>query len=240
MTADERRYSEEEFAEILRRASELQARPRDAGTDDDEAGAGALQRPRGMSLDEIASIAREVGIEPDLVRQAAAAVATREVFVEGLSPDRFVLKRSIPGELNRDDLARVLTSVRDVAGVHGETTTTVSGVEWKGNGEVIGTVVSADTLDGKTEFRVAVDANSAKVLSHLLPGLAGTFGAAIIGAAVEPGLAGGIAVMAGGIATGLGTGRLIWNRVLARARGNAERLFRAGVGALPGHSSGEP
>lgn len=238
MTSDERRYSEEEFAEILRRASELQSPPDGESPDAKGSSGGALQRPRGMSLAEITSIAREVGIEPDLIRKAAAAVGSRRVLIEGISPDRFVLKQSVPGEMDRDDLARVLTAVRDTAGLHGETTSTVSGLEWKG-GEVIGTVVSADTLDGKTEFRVAVDANSAKVLSHLFPGLAGAFGAAIVGAGVEPGLAAGTALMAGGIAGGLGTGRLIWNRVLARARRNAERLFTAGIEALPGHGPDE-
>ena len=62
---DARRYSEEEFAEILRRASEMQARQAARGSaEGDGAPGSALDRPRGMALEEIQSIAREVGIDP--------------------------------------------------------------------------------------------------------------------------------------------------------------------------------
>lgn len=235
MSAGERRYSDEEFAEILRRAGELQASRRDAASAPEviEPSTGeALTRPPGMSLDEISSIAREVGIDPALVRRAATTLEADEVAFAETSPDRFLLKRSVPGTMKRDDLARILTAVRDASGMHGETVSGVPGVEWK-TGDVVKTVVSAASLDGQTELRVAVDATGARILSHLFPGLAGLLTGVAVGATLEPGLAGGIAVMAGSIGTGLGAGHLIWKRVLSRVRRDAQRLFRAGAGALP-------
>lgn len=240
MTEPGRRFTEEEFAEILRRASELQARlpaPGDEGPGD-AAGAGASRSP-GMSLAEMESIGREVGIEPALVRRAASALVAEEARFTGGADGRFVLKRTAPGEVSPDDLARVLNAVRDAAPVHGETGPTHSGVEWKG-GDVVRTVVTADTLDGGTELRVAVDANSAKVLSHLFPTMAGLLGSVAVGATLEPGLAGGIATIGGGLLTGLGAGRLIWKRALNRARENAARIFRAGSAALDRGVAGDP
>lgn len=229
MSSDERRYTEEEFAEILRRAGELQTR---APEPDRGSGSSAVSRPRGLSLAEMEAIAEEVGIDADLVRRAAATVGTDDLIFEGVTPSRFLLKRSVSGALDRDDLGRILAAVRDAGAMHGETTSTVSGVEWK-TGEVIITVVSADSVDDRTELRVRVDASSAKVLSHLLPGFAGAFGGAILGSALEPGVGPGIALMAASLATGLGVGNLIWRQTLRRARRAAARLFRAGEQALP-------
>ena len=53
--SDDQKYSEEEFALILRKAAELQASPK------------AVQRTGGMSLEEMKSIAQEAGIDPALV-----------------------------------------------------------------------------------------------------------------------------------------------------------------------------
>lgn len=238
MTEDGRRFTEEEFAEILRRASEMQARLPAAGAGEQGEPSGAqVAPPRGMSLGEVESIAREVGIDPVMVRRAATALAAEDVSFQGTSWERFVLKRSAAGEMDRDDLVRVLQAVRDATGVPGDTVSRVSGVEWKG-GDVVKTVVSADSLDGNTELRVAVDATGARILSHLFPGLAGLLTSVAVGATLEPGVAVGMAILAGGVGTGLGVGHLIWRRVLSRTRENAARVFRAGVAALASGGSG--
>lgn len=229
MTDDGRRYTEEEFARILRRASELQARR--LPLQEDGPGGELPGPPAGMSLSEMESIATEVGIDATLVRQAAAEMAVQTAEVEGRPDERFVLKHAVPGRISRDDLVRVLRSIQDSAGVHGDTEPSVSGVEWKG-GDVVRTVVTADSTEDQTELRVAVDATGAKILSHFFPGLAGLLTSVAVGATLEPGVAAGAAILAGGIGTGLGVGNLIWRRVLARTRDNASRIFRAGMAAL--------
>ena len=59
----ERRYSDEEFALILRNASALQERRSEGG---------AVVTSEGLTLEEIRSIAADVGLDPEAVTTAAA------------------------------------------------------------------------------------------------------------------------------------------------------------------------
>ena len=65
----QRRYSEEEFALILRKASEIQESPKGGG----RKGGGP-----GLTIEEIRSIASEAGIDPHAVSRAAARLGTLE------------------------------------------------------------------------------------------------------------------------------------------------------------------
>lgn len=63
MSADERRYSDDEVREIFERATEV------------ESGASrTLPAPEGLSLPQLQEIGREIGIAPDVVAQAAASL----------------------------------------------------------------------------------------------------------------------------------------------------------------------
>ena len=77
MSSDEtkkRRYTEEEFALILRKASEIQESP----------GEGPGRHPgQGLTLEEIQSIAAEAGIDPQAVSRAA--VVSAEVSSAGVT-----------------------------------------------------------------------------------------------------------------------------------------------------------
>lgn len=100
----ERAYAEEEVAAILRRAAELE---QSQGV---EVGA--------LSLGEIENVARDVGIDPALVRQAAREL--QEGTGEGIgakiagAPLRRVIERVVDGEIGAESHERFAQEIREV------------------------------------------------------------------------------------------------------------------------------
>lgn len=77
MTADDRRYSDEEVREIFERATEVES-----------SSARTLPAPEGLSLAELQEVGKEIGIAPDVVAQAAASLDQPGVTVT--PPSRFL------------------------------------------------------------------------------------------------------------------------------------------------------
>ena len=221
------RFTDEQFAEILRKATELQARQSSrtpsAGTD--------LVQASGMSLTEIQSIAGEVGIAPELVARAASLVVQDEQEPEGRG-DRWLLKSSLPGTFTDEDKIRVLRAIRDASEVHGEVDMSGAGLEWK-EGDVVKTIVSVASLDEQNEVRVSVDANASAVLSQVFPTIGGFLLSAAVGASLELGLVAGLSTAAIGIGTGFTVGRTIWHQVRKKALDRSRRILAAATSALP-------
>jgi len=226
----EHRFTEEQFAEILRRATEMQARlPARSG----ESGGKELAPATGMSLDDIRAIAAEVGIDPDLVSRAALQVAEQPRPIEGKS-DRWVLSHSSTGELSEDDRARVLRAIRDAAGAHGSAEMVGPSLEWRSSSsEASRTLVTLDPVDGRNELRVTVDASAVAVLTQLFGTFAGAFAGIIIGASIEPGLAGGIGLVGALGGSGFAVGRGVWNRLRRGIVERSQRIMSAAAAALP-------
>ncbi|HSM06224.1 MAG TPA: hypothetical protein VK858_16510 [Longimicrobiales bacterium] len=224
----DRRYSDEEFGLILRKATELQALGAVSR------GSGPPAPGGGMSLEEIQAIAREVGIDPALVAQAAGLVAGPGGPAEGFLTLRYALADSVPGALSEEDKVRVLQAIREAAGQHGVSELAGSGVEWstpEGEGSQI--QVSVYPLDDRREVRVSVDRGTAAVLSHLLPTLGGAFAAMITASVLEPASAWvGAALVAGGMGGGFTLGRALWTTTGRRVRERAQRILGAAGGAL--------
>ena len=217
----ERRYTEDEFARILRKATELQRRalPRGAGSEG-EAG----RSEAGLSLQEIRDIAGEVGIDPTLVERAADLVAADRVTVARPGAVRYVLTDSLPGRLSEEDKIRVLQAVRASSSHHGEAGMSGEGLEWS-------------TAKGElTQFQVSVERSGAAVLVHLLPTMGGFLAAIATGASLEPeSFLVGASLVAGGLTAGVTTARIIWRNV---SRRTAERTKAILVGVrrtLAGH-----
>ncbi|MDT8341605.1 MAG: hypothetical protein RQ751_08840 [Longimicrobiales bacterium] len=221
------RYSEEEFARILRKATELQSR--------------ALVRPdsavgeAGMTLSEMQQIAAEVGIDPALMQRAAHAVAQERAAVDRPLADKFVLADSAPGRLTDEDKIRIVQAIRDTTQVHGEADVDPTGVEWRSpKGEPTVYSVSVHSIEGRNQVRVAVDRSVAAVLTHL-PTL---MGGGLLGMGVvattspESALVGG-ALLAGGLGTGLVTARTLWRITSRRVRARAADLLGSVRAALP-------
>src|SRR3954453_19339916 len=93
-----RRFNEKEVALIIKRASELQQSETTA------------ESSAGMSLAELEQVAREAGLDPELVRRAAVDLDSR---VTDQTPNRFLggpsvlrLERTIDGEGSADEYER--------------------------------------------------------------------------------------------------------------------------------------
>ena len=176
-TNDERRYSEEEFALILRTASEIK---REEG--------GEPRSSAGLTLSEILQIAQEAGIDPELVSKAAALLPTEQarssipVRIFG-GPSKYRMVRSAPGKVAEEDLGLILEVIRDVMEHQGVASEVFGGLEWKNaGGDVSSIAVNVSARDDETRFEVTVDRGGAGVLSYLAPLLPTAIATGVVGA----------------------------------------------------------
>lgn len=117
-----RRYSEREVALIIRQASELQQAESPA------------EVKSGMSLPELEEIAREAGIDPQLVRRAASnldshASDERSSIFLG-APSGIRLERLADGELSPDDYEGVVSEIQRTLGEMGTASTLGRTLQW--------------------------------------------------------------------------------------------------------------
>ena len=215
--SDDQKYSEEEFALILRKAAELQASPK------------AVQRTSGMSLEEMKSIAQEAGIDPALVERAAGLLPrapelnAAERFLGGTVKHR--LEHSVPVALTDERIGALTWVIRSAADHHGKVDANVAGLEWRSVGEPSQTYVTVTKGPDQTNVSVAVDRSGAL----LLTGVASLAGGIMVGA-----LAFGLVEPESAIlATGLVGGGIIGGLVTARAYWKAStRSFRRKVDTI--------
>jgi hypothetical protein len=223
----DKRFTEEEFAEILRKATELQSRSLVPS-----GGEPAAAPQEGMSLEEIKAIAAEVGIDREAVERAAGLVVQREESRPTAS--RYVLVDSAPGKLSDEDKVRLLQAVRDATAQHGSGNVSTTGLEWSSKqGELTQYNVTVHHLDGRNEVRVGVDRSVADVLTHFFPTAGGFLSAVAIGASLEPSLAVGLPMLGAGAAVGFGLGRLLWTVTGRKVRSQAEAILSRVTRALP-------
>ena len=180
-----RRFNEKEVAQIIKRASELQQEE------------SPIETSAGMSLVELEQVAREAGLDPALVRRAAAdldtSVSDRRPSAFIGAPTALVLERTIDGEVSPDEFeALVLEIQRELGGV-GSASTFGRSLQWTMRGvdrrrissRVVQVTVSP--RNGRTTIRIE------EPLGQLAGGLFG-------------GLMGGLGGGTGGIMMGIGMG----------------------------------
>lgn len=235
-----RRFDDEEFAFILRRAAELQER-RD----------GRDSRARGYSLTEIEQIGREAGIAPAHIRTVVAAM-TQSGPSFGLlaslagGPYRFRYEHALPRELPDADRGAIIDAAREELEAQGEARQVLDAIEWKEGSDMGVVFVSVTNRDGETVVRAGADrASEAGLLVGMTP-LVGAIGGFIATAAlnVSAGIDAAALIGGGAAATYLGA-RFAWTRISAkwekrlsrlmtRLTATAEeRLARAGENAKP-------
>src|SRR3982751_5285903 len=196
-----RRFNEQEVALIIKRASELQQTET------------TTESNAGMSLAELEQVAREAGLDPELVRRAATDLDTR---VTDQTPNAFLgaptalrLERTIDGEVPADEFEQLVLEIQRQLGQVGSAATIGRSLQWTGQ-SVDRRRVSTRTVqvtisprNGRTTIRI----------EERLGGLAGgLFG----------GLMGGLGGGTGGFAAGIGLGVLhsgpafaaIWGSVI--------------------------
>jgi len=199
--ATSRRFNEKEVALIIKRASELQQTETTS------------ESSTGMSLAELEQVAREAGLDLQLVRRAAADLDTR---VTDRAPNGFLgaptvlrLERTIDGEVPADEFEQLVLEIQSQLGQVGSATTIGRTLQWTVQGAdrrraATRTVqVTISPRDGRTTIRI----------EERLRGLAGGLFGGLMG-----GLGGGMS----GVAAGIGFGALhsgaafvgIWGSVI--------------------------
>lgn len=229
--SEEQKYTESEFALILRKAIELQERR------------GAVDAAHGLSLAEIQAIAAEIGLEPGLVEQAASLVprtgAGKMARLFG-GPSVYQMEYSVAGEFPKDDFGKVVDAIRRITGHQGQVTEVLGSLEWQTVGEVSQILVTVSPRDGLTSVKILANRGPAAVLTFVFPGLAGLIGIGIAGAIIEPSTVPGVlSIIVAALGGAFLTSRTIWKATTARFRTRLRELM-ASLSTTVVHSLEEP
>jgi hypothetical protein len=219
-----RRYSEEEFALILRKASEIQvsegAQPAKASTG-------------GLTLDEIRSIATEAGIDPEAVTRAASIIGALEwdeksgvaAAIFG-GPDKYHLDCEVPGTLPAEEMGRILEEIRRAAEHQGEASEVLGGVEWKTVGELSAINVNISPRGDSTSIQIVGNRGPAGGLTFIFPMMGAGVLVGVLGAIFEPTSAAGVvSLVTGTLGAGFLTARTIWSSSTRKFRKRLTRLM---------------
>jgi len=211
--AIERTYTDQEVALILRRAMERQ-----------EDGA---ERGDGLALRDVREIAREIGIDPDLVSEVAGQLPLASGGAEGRwlgEPMRYELRLSHDAPSTPEQLQDLMMQVRSITQQQGQVQEVLGALEWKAGADLDQVAVTARVRGGRTTVQIVADRSGAAAVSAIGFTAIGLFAAAVTGSVIEPGLIGGVALMTGGAAVGGLLGWATWKR--------GSRLFRAKLARL--------
>jgi len=213
---EERRFTDGEVREILKRAVE-----RTSSRD--------VAKREGVSLAELQAIGSEVGISP-----ARLAEAARSVVDSGLqrpnpflgSPTLLSFERRVPRVFDPDDAPQILGAIRRTMGVQGEAAEIRGSLEWSAKGEVGERHVSVSAKDAVTTIRASANLKNVAVATFLPAGMVGVmlsmFGFIV---AAEEGSLGGMVLFLMVLPVLYATLRRILRRVTEREAARLERVL---------------
>jgi hypothetical protein len=154
-------YSDDEFAMILAKSAELSAQSTSQG-----------DRSHGLSLVEMKMIAKEVGLDPELIERAAHLVpgVARSTILGRLfgGPLSSQLDIYVPVRLTAEGAERLLSLVRATLLTQGRGEATASGMSfssWEGG---LKAFVSAHVDGDGTRIRVVIDNRSRLIIPLML------------------------------------------------------------------------
>ena len=225
----ERRFTEGEVREILKRAA------------DDEL-PGAVSPGEGLSLVELKTIGKEVGIDPARLEDAARAVAQNQEpgFHPILgTPTVLHYERVVDGELDLARPATILSVIRRAMGHHGEVSEVSGSLEWRTKGGSVERLVSVSSNAGRTTIEGSANLRQAVVGTYVSGGIVATW-MGFMGISASVGGShlsiSGLVLSAGFLAAAYTGLRAI---VKKRLRSESEKLERA-VNDLAELTSGRP
>lgn len=169
-----KRYSDEEFALILRKAGEL-------GRGSDEAATSAGH----LTLPEMKAIAAEAGLDPALVARAARLMSAESPEVpSGLeralgAPSKVRMAAEYDLVLDPGRAEQLLAVIRAAAGQQGEGEVTGSAVSWHSVGEGTQYLATIHSEGGSTRLQVTGDRRGAIAIAATFTGL-GSLAAGIV------------------------------------------------------------
>ena len=162
MSKDNRTYTDEEFALILKKAAALAS----------ESEASAIAAGE-LSIDDMKSIAAEAGLDPSLIERATRLVPSQ---TGGSLPrrlfGRLVRRRislSFPTRLTRTRSDHLLSAIRAATDQQGVGEATSSGLVWRG----LSTAVTAHNKDTESRVQISVDQIYPAFLAQVLGVMAG-------------------------------------------------------------------
>ena len=210
-----RRFTDREVAAVLRHAADLDER------------AGSVEGG-GLSMEDLREIAAEVGISADSIDRAVAALdRPRPIDATWWSgaPAARRAVRAVPGELEDGEIARLVQVVDERHAAGGAVSEALGSVRWTGSDRISASVVSFTREGGETAIQVVEKINPRiKRVVQLMPGAWGAMLAAPFVGVVGGGTMASLGLLGGGVALGLGAGRVAWNVMSRLARGRVERL----------------
>ena len=220
-----RRFTDDEVARILRSAADLQERSSTLGGG-----------TRGLTLEDLRSVASEVGIDPRFVELAASRVhgpPAREESALAGGPYAWSVHRTIAGTVREEDRDWVLRAVRTVVGNKGQVEDVYGRMEWSYDDGLGPVLVGLASREGITEIDVSVR-RSGEI--GLLYGLAMPLGGVLAGGALGSavlGLSGPVLlpVMGAAALAVWGGLRPVWSALARRWEAKVDRLADAVTGA---------
>lgn len=204
-----RRYSEEEVARLLERATELQ---RDEGSPGTVAG--------GLTLPELEEIATEAGIDPRYLRRAAVDLDDGASPRSGWSwftgaPVTLTFERTVAGELRPDAFESVTAVIQQRVGTIGQASVVGRMLTWQSETPNKTRSLQIVVISRAGEIHVRVEERLNQLAGALFGGLVGGLGAGAGGAGVGVALGVmGSAVLAVAFPLGAVTGSYIAARTI--------------------------
>ena len=229
-----RRFDDQEVSRILERAAELQHREPLAPLESS-----------GMTLAELEQVASEAGIDPQHVRNAAAALE-RDAPPPGLSgtgllgaPLHLELERTVDGEITPGVYEELAETIRNTLSAPGHVSTLGKSFEWHSANPQRGLRVTITPRGGRTVIRI--EERFGNLLGALVGGMVGGVGCGGGGAAI--GVIGGVfhqiglGLAAAGvlIASSIVLARTIFRGVVHRRARELGRLLDALVEQTTAH-----
>jgi len=178
--APRRRYTSQEIDEIVRRASELEASNPTGGA---------------MTLGGVEALAAEVGIAPEVVRQAAGSMAGVSTPADALrppgnpwvgSPTTLLLERVVEGELPEVEYAVLVDEIRRVLGQPGQVSQLGRSFAWstvRGGGQSTRNIELAVSVRGG-RTRISLRESLSPLVGAVFGGIGGGVGGGGIGAVI--------------------------------------------------------
>jgi len=160
---DEKRFTDEEVREILKKAVE-------------KAPSRALAKSDGLSLAELKAIGGEVGIDPIRLEEAARALTrtggNRPSKILG-APTVLNFERKVEGEFDPDDTPEILSVIRRTMSQQGEVEGIRGSLEWSAKSDASERYVTLSSRDGTTTIQGSTNLSGVAVLTYLVPGFLG-------------------------------------------------------------------
>ncbi len=165
-------YGDKEIGQILKKATELQAREPSAPSSS------------GLTVQELEEVAVEAGIDPLFLRRAALELGTSPTesgFWAKVAGDEFVLVRetTVPGELKDDGFERVVSVIQMGSREHGQPSLFGRSLTWRAEtpSKTRTVQVTVTSRDGQTHIRL--EENLQQLAGGVFGGGVGGFGVGV-------------------------------------------------------------